>query len=85
MPEFSEETDFKLNFNKAIEEYKEAQALGIETRPVVLGPVSFLALGKTSKDAKPDFQPLSLLPNLLPVYKQLTRRPEDSGRRVGSA
>ena len=71
MPEFSEETDFKLNFNKAIEEYKEAQALGIETRPVVLGPVSFLALGKASKDAKPDFQPLSLLPNLLPVYKQL--------------
>lgn len=71
VPEFSEETDFKLNFNKAIEEYKEAQALGIETRPVVLGPVSFLALGKASKDAKPDFQPLSLLPNLLPVYKQL--------------
>ncbi|KAI9466893.1 cobalamin-independent methionine synthase [Lactarius psammicola] len=71
VPEFSEETDFKLNFNKAIEEYKEAQALGIETRPVILGPVSFLALGKASKDAKPDFQPLSLLPNLLPVYKQL--------------
>jgi len=71
VPEFSEETDFKLNFNKAIEEYKEAQALGIETRPVVLGPVSFLALGKASKDAKPGFQPLSLLPNLLPVYKQL--------------
>ncbi|KAH9045534.1 cobalamin-independent methionine synthase [Lactarius pseudohatsudake] len=71
VPEFSEETDFKLNFNKAIEEFKEAQALGIETRPVVLGPVSFLVLGKASKDAKPDFQPLSLLPNLLPVYKQL--------------
>jgi len=71
VPEFSEETDFKLNFNKAIEEYKEAQALGIKTRPVVLGPVSFLALGKASKDAKPNFQPLSLLPNLLPVYKQL--------------
>lgn len=71
VPEFSEETDFKLNFNKAIEEYKEAQALGIETRPVILGPVSFLVLGKASKDAKPDFQPLSLLPNLLPVYKQL--------------
>lgn len=71
VPEFSEETDFKLNFNKAIEEYNEAKALGIETRPVVLGPVSFLALGKASKDAKPDFQPLSLLPKLLPVYKQL--------------
>ncbi|KAI9512232.1 cobalamin-independent methionine synthase [Russula earlei] len=71
VPEFSEDTDFKLNFNKAIEEYKEAHALGIATRPVVLGPVSFLALGKASKDAKPGFQPLSLLPNLLPVYKQL--------------
>ncbi|KAF8272554.1 cobalamin-independent methionine synthase [Lactarius quietus] len=71
VPEFSEETDFKLKFNKPMEEYKEAQAFGIETRPVILGPVSFLALGKASKDAKPDFQPLSLLPNLLPVYKQL--------------
>jgi 5-methyltetrahydropteroyltriglutamate--homocysteine methyltransferase len=71
VPEFSEETDFKLNFNKAIEEYKEAQALGVETRPVVLGPVSFLALGKASKDAPPGFQPVSLLPKLLPVYKQL--------------
>jgi len=71
VPEFSDETDFKLNFNKAIEEYKEAQALGIKTRPVVLGPVSFLALGKASKDSKSDFQTLSLLPKLLPVYKQL--------------
>ena len=44
--EFSEETEFKLNFNKALEEYREAKELGIETRPVVLGPVTFLALGK---------------------------------------
>ncbi|KAH9966071.1 cobalamin-independent methionine synthase [Russula dissimulans] len=71
VPELSETTDFKLNFNKSLEEYKEAQALGVATRPVVLGPVTFLALGKASKDAKPDFQPLSLLPKLLPVYKQL--------------
>ncbi|KAI0053006.1 cobalamin-independent methionine synthase [Auriscalpium vulgare] len=71
VPEFSEETDFKLLFNKPLEEYKEAQALGIETRPVVLGPVSFLHLGKASKDAKPGFQPISLLPKLLPVYKAL--------------
>ncbi|TEB35634.1 5-methyltetrahydropteroyltriglutamate-homocysteine S-methyltransferase [Coprinellus micaceus] len=39
VPEFSEETDFKLNFNKAVEEFKEAKALGITTRPVVLGPL----------------------------------------------
>jgi len=71
VPELSETTDFKLNFNKSLEEYKEAQSLGVANRPIVLGPVSFLALGKASKDAKPNFQPLSLLPKLLPVYKQL--------------
>ncbi|KAH9951644.1 cobalamin-independent methionine synthase [Amylocystis lapponica] len=71
VPEFSEETDFKLNFNRALEEYNEAKALGIVTRPVVLGPVTFLALGKAAKEAKAGFQPISLLPKLLPVYKQL--------------
>ncbi|KAF8076514.1 cobalamin-independent methionine synthase [Lyophyllum atratum] len=49
VPEFSEETDFKLNFNKAVEEFKEAQAAGVTTRPVVLGPISFLVLGKAAK------------------------------------
>ncbi|KAF8812550.1 cobalamin-independent methionine synthase [Phlegmacium glaucopus] len=73
VPEFSDETDFKLNFNKAVEEFKEAQAAGIATRPVVLGPISFLVLGKASKDAKPGFQPITLLPKLIPVYETLLR------------
>ncbi|CCM03160.1 uncharacterized protein FIBRA_05282 [Fibroporia radiculosa] len=71
VPEFAEDTEFKLNFNKALEEYNEAKALGVVTRPVVLGPVSFLALGKAAKEAKPGFEPISLLPKVLPVYKQL--------------
>ena len=71
VPEFSEETEFKLLFNKAVEEFKEAQAAGVATRPVVLGPVSFLVLGKAAKEAQPGFQPISLLPKLLPIYKQL--------------
>jgi len=71
VPEFSDETDFKLNFNKAVEEFKEAQAAGVTTRPVVLGPVSFLVLGKAAKDAKPGFQPISLLPKLIPIYETL--------------
>ncbi|EPT03732.1 hypothetical protein FOMPIDRAFT_1022298 [Fomitopsis schrenkii] len=71
VPEFSEETDFKLLFNKALEEYNEAKALGVVTRPVILGPISFLVLGKAAKDAKASFQPISLLTKLLPVYKQL--------------
>ncbi|EGO02181.1 hypothetical protein SERLA73DRAFT_104534 [Serpula lacrymans var. lacrymans S7.3] len=71
VPELSEETQFKLNFNKALEEYNEAKAHGIVTRPVVLGPVSYLVLGKAAKEAKDDFEPISLLSKLLPVYKQL--------------
>ncbi|KII95083.1 hypothetical protein PLICRDRAFT_169771 [Plicaturopsis crispa FD-325 SS-3] len=71
VPEFSDETDFKLLFNKAVEEFNEAKAAGVVTRPVVLGPISFLVLGKATKDAKPGFQPISLLPKLLPIYKQL--------------
>ncbi|OBZ70303.1 putative 5-methyltetrahydropteroyltriglutamate--homocysteine methyltransferase [Grifola frondosa] len=79
VPEFSEETDFQLNFNKAVEEYNEAKALGINTRPVVLGPVTFLALGKAAKEAKPGFEPISLLPKLLPVYKTLLASLKEAG------
>ncbi|KAJ7682134.1 hypothetical protein DFH06DRAFT_1388463 [Mycena polygramma] len=71
VPEVSDETEFKLNFNKAVEEFKEAKAAGVTTRPVVLGPVSFLVLSKASKEAPAGFQPISLLPKLLPVYKTL--------------
>jgi 5-methyltetrahydropteroyltriglutamate--homocysteine methyltransferase len=71
VPELSEETEFKLNFNKAVEEFNEAKAAGIQTRPVVLGPVSFLVLSKAAKEAKAGFQPISLLSRILPVYKQL--------------
>ncbi|KAH7929404.1 cobalamin-independent methionine synthase [Leucogyrophana mollusca] len=71
VPELSEETDFKLLYNKALLEYNEAKALGITTRPVVLGPVSYLVLGKAAKEASTAFQPISLLSKILPVYKQL--------------
>lgn len=71
VPELSESTEFKLNFNKAVEEYNEAKAEGIITRPVVLGPVSFLVLGKAGRNASPGFKPISLLEKLLPIYRQL--------------
>ncbi|KAG9081667.1 methionine-synthesizing 5- methyltetrahydropteroyltriglutamate--homocysteine methyltransferase [Ceratobasidium sp. UAMH 11750] len=71
VPEFSESTDIKLLYNKALAEYKEAKAAGVETRPVLLGPLSFLILGKNAKEAKSDFDRISLLPKLLPVYEQV--------------
>lgn len=79
VPEFSEETEFKLNFNKALEEYNEAKALGITTRPVVVGPISFLVLGKAAKEARAGFEPISLLPQLLPIYKQLLAALKEAG------
>ena len=71
VPGFSEETDFKLNYNKPLNDYKEAKSVGITTRPVIVGPISFLILGKKSSSAQLDFSPISLLPKLLPVYQQL--------------
>lgn len=71
VPEVSGETEFKLNFNKFAEEFNEAKAIGIITRPVVLGPVSFLALSKAAKEAEPGFEPISVLDKLIPIYKQL--------------
>ena len=71
VPELSESTEFKLLFNKAVEEFKEAKAAGVVTRPVVLGPISFLVLGKAAREASAGFQPISLLEKLIPIYKQL--------------
>ena len=65
VPEFTANQEFQLASNKPVEEYLEAKALGIETRPVLLGPVSFLLLGKTQGA---EFDVLSLLDRLLPVY-----------------
>ncbi|KXN86423.1 putative 5-methyltetrahydropteroyltriglutamate--homocysteine methyltransferase [Leucoagaricus sp. SymC.cos] len=79
VPEFSEETEFKLNYNKALNEFNEAKAAGVITRPAILGPVSFLVLGKNAKSAQPGFRPISLLPKLIPVYKQLLSELKTAG------
>ncbi|MDB5617539.1 5-methyltetrahydropteroyltriglutamate--homocysteine S-methyltransferase [Tardiphaga sp.] len=71
VPEFSQGQKFALSSSKPVDEYREALALGHRTRPVLLGPVTFLKLGK-SKDASLD--PLSLLSDLLPVYTELLGR-----------
>jgi 5-methyltetrahydropteroyltriglutamate--homocysteine methyltransferase len=65
VPEFHKDQTFKLSSRKPIEEYEEAKGLGYQTRPVLLGPVTFLKLGKS---ADPAFDPVSLLDRLLPVY-----------------
>jgi 5-methyltetrahydropteroyltriglutamate--homocysteine methyltransferase len=70
VPELTKDQQFTLASRKPIEEYEEARALGYQTRPVLVGPVTFLKLAK-SKEA--DFNPSSLLDRLLPVYIDVLR------------
>ncbi|MDA9409709.1 5-methyltetrahydropteroyltriglutamate--homocysteine S-methyltransferase [Bradyrhizobium sp. CCBAU 45384] len=65
IPEFYRGQAFRLCSRKPVEEYEEAKALGFQTRPVLIGPVTFLKLGRSTDSA---FQTLSLLDDLIPVY-----------------
>ncbi|WP_263791875.1 5-methyltetrahydropteroyltriglutamate--homocysteine S-methyltransferase [Salinibacter sp.] len=76
VPEFSHDTTFSLSSTKVIDEYEEAKAQGVDTRPVVIGPVSFLLLGKTQAD---DLDALDLLDDLLPVYAEVLQELADAG------
>jgi 5-methyltetrahydropteroyltriglutamate--homocysteine methyltransferase len=76
VPEFTADQIFRLASTKSVQEYLEAKGQGIETRPVLLGPVSYLLLGKTRGA---DFEPLSLLPRLLRVYAETLRLLSDAG------
>jgi 5-methyltetrahydropteroyltriglutamate--homocysteine methyltransferase len=67
VPEFSADQEFALTTRNVIEQFNEAKALGFTARPVVIGPITFLLLGKMRKGG----DALSLLPKLLPVYAQL--------------
>ena len=76
VPEFSPGQRFALASTKPIDEFSEAAALGVHTRPVLLGPVSFLLLGKAREGAQ---APLALLPDLVPVYEEVLRRLSAAG------
>src|SRR6266436_4301932 len=76
VPEFYKAQTFKLASWKIIEELREAKELGIRPKPVLLGPVSYLLLGK-EKEA--DFHRLELLPGLLPVYIELLAELQKAG------
>ncbi|WP_065755413.1 5-methyltetrahydropteroyltriglutamate--homocysteine S-methyltransferase [Bradyrhizobium paxllaeri] len=70
VPEYHKDQTFTLSSRKPIEEYEEAKNLGYQTRPVLVGPVTFLKLGKS---ADPAFDTLLLLDRLLPVYVDVLR------------
>lgn len=79
VPELDDATEFALSGDKPFAEHLEAFKLDIQTSPVILGPVSFLLLSKPSDRAKEDFNPLTLLDRLLPVYEQILTRLGNQG------
>jgi 5-methyltetrahydropteroyltriglutamate--homocysteine methyltransferase len=71
VPEFSPDQAFRLASTKPVDEFVEALALGIKTKPVLVGPVTFLLLGKGKATG---FDRLDLLDRLLPVYAEVLGR-----------
>jgi 5-methyltetrahydropteroyltriglutamate--homocysteine methyltransferase len=71
VPEFSVDQHFQLGWEQLFEETEEARALGHNVKPVIIGPLTYLWLGKT-KGA--DFDKLDLLDRLLPLYGQIFAR-----------
>ena len=67
VPEFEAGTQFTLDAARLLAQLAEAQAQGVAAKPVIIGPLTYLALGK----AKDGADKLSLLPRLLPAYAQL--------------
>lgn len=79
VPEVGPETVFALSSDRFARQVAEAKADGFIVRPVVVGPVTLLALAKAS-DAAPDgYDPLSRLEDLLPVYVELLAALRDAG------
>ncbi|ABQ04551.1 5-methyltetrahydropteroyltriglutamate--homocysteine S-methyltransferase [Flavobacterium johnsoniae] len=71
VPEFTKNQKFELFSEKILNEFKEANAVGIKTKPVLIGPVSYLLLGKEKEEG---FNRIDLIDALLPVYFEILEK-----------
>ena len=76
VPEFQSDTTFEISSTKPFDEFAEALALGIVTKPVFIGPLTYLFLGKSQEEG---FEPLALLDQLIPVYAEILKRLAEQG------
>jgi len=76
VPEFSVDQQFHLGWDQLFEEVQEARDLGHAVKPVVIGPLTYLWLGKAKGG---DFDKLDLLDRLLPLYGQIFQRLAELG------
>ena len=76
VPEFTKNQKFELFSTKIIDEFAESKKLGITTKPVLIGPVSYLLLGKEKGD---DFHRIDLIEKVLPVYFEILNALQNEG------
>lgn len=74
VPEIGPDTVFHLADDRIVRQVEEAAAEGVAVRPVLVGPVTLLALSKHAEGADASFSPLSRLDDLVPVYRELLER-----------
>ncbi|MDH1701749.1 5-methyltetrahydropteroyltriglutamate--homocysteine S-methyltransferase, partial [Comamonas terrigena] len=67
VPEFTAATTFQLDASRLLEQLAEARAQNVNAKPVIIGPITYLSIGK----AKDNSNKLDLLQRLLPVYAEL--------------
>ncbi|WP_339923957.1 5-methyltetrahydropteroyltriglutamate--homocysteine S-methyltransferase [uncultured Cyclobacterium sp.] len=76
VPEFTEKQRFKYRSSKVVEEFKEAKSQGINAKPVLIGLVTYLLLGKEKTSG---FDKIDLIHDLLPVYLEILKDLENNG------
>ncbi|WP_447642754.1 MULTISPECIES: 5-methyltetrahydropteroyltriglutamate--homocysteine S-methyltransferase [Chitinophagaceae] len=76
VPEFTENQHFVLYNSKVVHEFQEAKEAGVNAKPVLIGPFSYLYLGKEKEEG---FSRLGLIDNLLPVYIEVLHKLEECG------
>jgi 5-methyltetrahydropteroyltriglutamate--homocysteine methyltransferase len=74
VPEFTRDQDFSLFSEKIIDEYIEAKEAGFQTKPIIIGPVSYLLLGKEKQEG---FHRIELINKLLPIYFEILKKLQD--------
>ncbi|APJ04769.1 5-methyltetrahydropteroyltriglutamate--homocysteine S-methyltransferase [Silvanigrella aquatica] len=75
VPEFSKNQNFQLTYNYFFEQIDHALSFNYKIKPVLLGPLTYLWLGKTKGD---EFNKLNLIENLIPIYNEIFRKLKDN-------
>lgn len=76
VPEFEEGAQAKLSSSKIFYEFEEAKALGITTRPVIVGPATYVLIGKDKYDS---FNPVEFVKSIVPVYNEILTKLAEQG------